>query len=254
MTSEILELNASSDRDIKTIRTKIKTFASSKPISPNPIKVIIMDECDYLTTDSQHSLRRIIEDTQKYTRFIFITNYISRIIDPIKSRLTLAYIRTNPSNNLKTLESIARKENTAFPTEIYSHILTTNKNDMRKSIILLQTLSLLKVPITTDLINSIQNINDSSKIHQILKHRPRKEILEGLSEFIREGSSFISLLHQLTNHLLSTQAISDVDKATLIMELSRYEERAMDGSTDELQLLSLMHLITNYKHKQNKLY
>ena len=76
-----LFLNASDERGIGIIRSKVKKYASYAKD-----KYIILDECENLTKDSQTCLRRVLEDFDK-TTFIFITNYYSRIIDPLKSRL-----------------------------------------------------------------------------------------------------------------------------------------------------------------------
>ncbi|KAM0679992.1 hypothetical protein COBT_004169, partial [Conglomerata obtusa] len=75
-----LELNASDERGISIVRTKIKNYASS--ISTQ--KTIILDECDNLTSDAQQCLRRVIEDFSGSTRFIFVTNFLSKIIGPLK--------------------------------------------------------------------------------------------------------------------------------------------------------------------------
>ena len=79
-----LYINASDERGIETIRDKVSGFASVA--SFKPLKVVILDEADFLTIQAQASLRNIIETFSRTTRFILTCNYVERIIDPLQSR------------------------------------------------------------------------------------------------------------------------------------------------------------------------
>jgi len=81
---DYLLLNASDERGIETIRDKVKGFASTA--SFKPIKVVVLDEADFLTIQAQASLRNVIEEFSRTTRFIMTCNYVERIIDPLQSR------------------------------------------------------------------------------------------------------------------------------------------------------------------------
>ena len=76
-----LILNASDERGIETIRDKVQGFASVA--SFKPIKIVILDEADFLTIQAQASLRNIIETFSRTTRFIMTCNFVERIIDPL---------------------------------------------------------------------------------------------------------------------------------------------------------------------------
>ena len=79
-----LYINASDERGIETIRDKVQGFAMVA--SFKPLKVVILDEADFLTIQAQASLRNIIETFSRTTRFIMTCNFVERIIDPLQSR------------------------------------------------------------------------------------------------------------------------------------------------------------------------
>ena len=81
---DYLYLNASDENGVDTIRDKVKGFASAA--SFKGIKVVILDEADFITIQGQAALRNIIETFSRSTRFILTCNFIERIIDPLQSR------------------------------------------------------------------------------------------------------------------------------------------------------------------------
>jgi len=81
---DYLYINASDENGIDIIRDKVKGFASTSTFQP--LKVVILDESDFLTQPAQAALRNLIEEYSVTTRFILTCNYIERLIEPIQSR------------------------------------------------------------------------------------------------------------------------------------------------------------------------
>jgi len=81
---DYLYINASDENGIDMIRDKVKTFASTSTFKP--LKVVILDEVDFLTQPAQAALRNLIEEYSITNRFILTCNYIERLIEPLQSR------------------------------------------------------------------------------------------------------------------------------------------------------------------------
>ena len=129
---DLLYINASDERGIDTIRDKIIPFASS--MSFNDVKIVILDEADYITPQAQATLRNTIESCSKTTRFIFTCNYLERIISPLQSRCQTFEI-TPPSKEevFKKLEFILDEEG-MLDYVIPIEIINTYYPDIRKII------------------------------------------------------------------------------------------------------------------------
>jgi len=128
---EHLYINASDERGIETIRDKVSGFASSA--SFKPLKVVILDEADFLTIQAQASLRNVIETFSRTTRFILTCNYVERIIDPLQSRCqVLKVIPPTKSDVAKHLFTVLSKENIQHNTEDLKIIVNQFYPDLRK--------------------------------------------------------------------------------------------------------------------------
>jgi len=130
---DLLYINASDERGIDTIREKIIPFASS--MSFNDVKIVILDEADYITPQAQATLRNTIEACSKTTRFILTCNYLERIISPLQSRCQTFEI-TPPSKREVSdkCQEILTKEKTLFYDNNIDDVVNTHYPDIRKII------------------------------------------------------------------------------------------------------------------------
>jgi len=128
---DYLYINASDERGIETIRDKVTSFSSTA--SFRQIKVVILDEADFLTIQAQASLRNVIETFSRTTRFIMTCNFIERIIDPLQSRCqVLKIVPPSKKEVAKHLKEILEKEQTKFEIEALVNIVNTHHPDIRK--------------------------------------------------------------------------------------------------------------------------
>ena len=131
-------INCSDENGIETIREKVKSFASAATF--RALKVVIMDEADFLTINAQAALRNVIETFSKTTRFIFTCNYIERIIDPIQSRTSVfEIIPPSKGEVAKRCVSILQEESVEFSKENLVEIINKTYPDVRKTLNLLQS-------------------------------------------------------------------------------------------------------------------
>ena len=128
---DYLYINASDERGIETIRDKVSGFASTA--SFKSIKVVILDEADFLTIQAQASLRNVIETFSRNTRFIMTCNYVERIIDPLQSRCqVLKIVPPSKSDVAKHIAWILGEENTGFELDDIKIIVNQFYPDLRK--------------------------------------------------------------------------------------------------------------------------
>ncbi len=130
---DVMYINASDERGIDTIRDKIVDFASVN--SFNPIKVVILDESDYITSQAQAALRNVMETYSAKTRFILTANYAERIIEPLKSRCQTFHIEPPAKGDVaKHLAWILDQEEAKYELSDIASLVKTYYPDIRKII------------------------------------------------------------------------------------------------------------------------
>lgn len=130
---DFIYINCSDENGIDTIRETVKQFASAATFQP--IKVVILDEADFLTINAQAALRNIIESFSGNTRFIFTCNFVERIIEPLQSRLTLYELSSPPIKQMaRHLANILDKESIEYDTKDLSIIVKKTYPDIRRAL------------------------------------------------------------------------------------------------------------------------
>ena len=183
-----LYINASDERGIETIRDKVSGFAST--MSFKPLKVVILDEADFLTIQAQASLRNVIETFSRTTRFILTCNFIERIIDPLQSRCqTLKVVPPNKLDILKHLVKVVKRENIYTVEEDLRTIVDNNYPDVRKMLNTIQvsttdnklnldTTTLVSSNYIKEVIKELSNEKSWIKIRQIIANANVKDFEE----------------------------------------------------------------------------
>lgn len=153
--SRVLELNASDERGINVVRTKIKDFARQQ-LTPPPagpagekyrelypcpnFKIIVLDEADSMTQDAQAALRRTMEAHSRITRFCLICNYVTRIIDPLASRCSKFRFKALDGEDAeRKISEIAAAENVRLQSGAAKRLCEIGGGDLRRCITLLQS-------------------------------------------------------------------------------------------------------------------
>jgi replication factor C small subunit len=126
-------MNCSDENGIDAIREKVKAFASAA--SFKPLKVVILDEADFLTVNAQAALRNIIETFSLHTRFIFTCNFVERIISPLQSRLaSYALQPPTPKQLFNHINRILEQEEVEYEPKDVTFVVKQFYPDIRKTL------------------------------------------------------------------------------------------------------------------------
>ncbi|XP_077224412.1 ATPase family associated with various cellular activities (AAA) [Tasmannia lanceolata] len=249
--SRVLELNASDDRGINVVRTKIKDFAAvavgsgSRPGYPcPPFKIIILDEADSMTEDAQNALRRTMETYSKVTRFFFICNYISRIIEPLASRC--AKFRFKPLSEeimSNRILHICKEEGLNLGSEALSTLSSISQGDLRRAITYLQGAArLFGSSISSKDLISVSGVVPQDVVKALFAACKTGEFElanKEVNNVIAEGYPVSQMLSQLFDVVVGADDISDQQKARICRRLAEADKCLVDGADEYLQLMDV---------------
>jgi len=234
---DFLYINASDERGIDTIRDKVQGFASSA--SFKPLKIIILDEADFLTIQAQASLRNIIETYSRTTRFILTCNYLERIIDPLQSRCQVLKI-TPPSKKEVAQHVAGILEQESINYELNDLVLVVNKHypDVRK---ILNTCQVNSVDAELKLDKAL--LASSGYTDAILKElkSANKSSFKNIRQILADSNlSDFEEIYRFLYDNLDEYAKDGVQQALIIIEIENYMYHANFRIDKEINVMALI--------------
>lgn len=222
---QYLYINASDENGVDTIRNKVISFSQTRSLDGKK-KVIILDEADGLSTESQRILRNVMEEYASTTRFILTANYFNKIIEPLHSRCLLFNIVPSLDDCIKRCCFILKSENIKVEESQKQKLLdyiNNNFPDIRRIVNDLQRFS----------INGIFSVKDTNQvknlIHSIFSDLCsnvstldiRKKVISEEKDF---GSDYQNLLRELFE-IVYESSLSEDKKKTIMLDIGEHMYR-----------------------------
>jgi replication factor C subunit 2/4 len=216
--TRVLELNASDERGIGVVRGKIKAFASAAvgPPAPGypspPYKLLILDEADSMTQDAQNALRRTMEAHSRVTRFVFICNYVSRIIDPLASRCAkFRFKPLHPQAMSGRIAHIASKEGVKMAPGAMEMLGRVSGGDLRKAVTTLQSAARLAAggQVDAQAVSDVSGVAPAALVDGLLaacRDSAFESVERAAKGAVAEGWPAQQLLLQLQDAILAAPA------------------------------------------------
>lgn len=243
-----LELNASDERGIDVIRTRIKEYARTMPIGEVPYKLIILDEADNMTGDAQQALRRTMELFSRTARFILIANYASKIIEPIQSRCAIFRFQPIPKEDfIGRLKYIAEREGFAVTDDALEAIWEESAGDMRKAINTLQAAAAIGKLVDADTVYRALGKVTPTEVRDMLKLAlsgdflaAREKLRTLLYSYGLSGVDVVRLIYREITSARGGLDLDDRSRLELLELIGEVNYRLVEGADDEIQLNALL--------------
>ena len=237
----LLEMNASDERKLESIRTKVKQFARTAPSPGTTFKVIFLDEADALTSDAQGALRRIMEQNAETCRFILSCNYSSKIIEPIQSRCAVFRFRPLAEDQvLEMVKSVAANEDINLDEDAAEAIAHVSLGDLRKAITSLQVAASLNPNVTRDLVYETTATAPPEELHSYILackedgFQPARRRLKGLLD--KFGLAGTDMVNQMHRELGTVTFLDEAQKLGVTEAMAECDFRMVEGGGEALQL------------------
>jgi replication factor C small subunit len=233
---DYLYINASDENSVDTVRNKVRQFAST--IGFKDMKIIVLDECDYITPNAQAALRNLMETFSKHCRFILTCNFVERIIDPLQSRCQVFEIIPPSKKDVAVhLTKVMELEKTTYDNEDLKVLIDSSYPDVRKIINATQR-SVVDNKVVMDKQSTIQN-DYKLKVLDILKTQDKKTAFSNLRQLladnaIRDYSDCFRLLYDNVDEFAAG------NMAAVILILARYEQSDMQVVDKEINFMAML--------------
>jgi replication factor C small subunit len=244
----ILELNASDERGIDTIRNRVKPWAKrSKPVKDKDgniiceFQIVILDEVDNMTAPAQAALRRTMEEFHKNCRFILICNFPWKIIEPVIDRcVPYEFKQITPEEKIDRTTFICEQENIQLESESIEYICH-HSNSMRDVMNkYLERLRSIKGKIPLSKVKRFTP--DLSIAEKILRESLNGRFLSGRQAFevgLKRGYNIKQIINDINSYSVSNGYL-DMMKGDISLTCLESEKLLLGGSTSVLVIDGLV--------------
>jgi replication factor C small subunit len=243
-----LELNASDERGIDTVRDRVKDFSrySRAAFGNVPFALIILDESDQMTGPAQTALRRIMETSSRTSRFILICNQSSKIIEPIQSRCAIfRFSKLDKKAMVEHLCYIAEKEKVKLDPAAAERIVDYSEGDLRHAINTLQTAAAYKDGAVDEKIVMLVVGEASPMQVQLMMRKALNGAFVDARKIMYDlmgiyGFSGVDIMRQISRELFKMSGMTPEQKAELSSIIGEYDFRLTQGANSDIQLSALL--------------
>ena len=231
-----LYINASDVRRVDDLIPKVRTFSST--IGFKDMKVIILDEVDYISPHSQAALRNLMETFSKHCRFILTCNFVERIIDPIQSRCQVFQIIPPSKNDVaKHLHNVLVKEDVEYNIEDLKMLVNSGYPDIRRVINGAQRQS-VGGKLTIDKQSIVEN-DYKMKLLDILKTQDRKKAFKNIRQLMADSkvTDFADLFRLLYDEVDSYGSGKIADCILIIAKYELSDAQVVDKEINAMAML-----------------
>ena len=243
LTSEIdcdeMYINASDENSVDTIRNRVKQFASS--MAMNNLKVIVLDEFDYMSRNAQAALRNMMETFHETTRFILTCNYAEKIISAIGSRSQTLHVEPPEKKKVATqLAYILRQENIEFEPAQVKKLVDQYYPDIRKVINTAQ-LNSRDGQLTLDEATLAEANFERELVELLQKNKSVDRKFKAIRQLVQDSdvSQYERVFRYLYDHV---DEYAEGSVAEVMIEISEAQHRDAQVVDKEI---NFMHLIIN---------
>jgi len=234
-------INASDTNSVDTVRNQIKVFASS--VGFKDLKVIILDECDFLTPNAQAALRNLMETFSRHCRFILTCNYVERIIDPIQSRCQ-SYQIIPPSKKEVAIHTskILDTEGISFDNNDIVAMVNSGYPDIRRIINAVQR-NIVDNNLVVDTESMVQN-DYKLQVLEILQTQDKKLAFKNLRQLLADSQirDYADLFRLLYDEI---DSYGKGHIAEVILTIAKYELSDAQVVDKEINAMAMLIEILN---------
>ena len=212
---DYMYINASDENSVDTVRNKVRGFASTMGFKD--YKIIILDECDYITPNAQAALRNLMETFSKHCRFILTCNFVERIIDPIQSRCqSFQVIPPSKKEVAVHMTNILKEEGIASKVDDIAGLVNAGYPDIRRVINSCQ-----RQCVDGMLVVDKQSLVESDykmKLMEIIKKENKKDAFKGVRKLLADSQvTDFAELYKLMYDEVDSYGTGHIAECILIM-------------------------------------